>query len=219
MYTSTDAIILSKLDYKESSLISRFFTYEQGKISTIIKGAKKNNVIGFFEPSNIVHCTYYNGKSSLKIVQELTLKNFHYNTRNNLLAYYYSMAVVAILDKSTKENYQLKDLFNLSVYILDTINNQKTNLDIIFIYFLIHLTNHLGFKFIIDSKLDYDDEILDLIETFNNCHDIAIIDHHSLSPINKIKIILYKHIKYHLFDLNDIYALKMIKQIKNETPS
>ena len=126
MYTSTDAIILSKLNYKESSLISRLFTYEQGKISTIIKGAKsKNNIIGTVEPANIIHCTYYNGKSSLKTVKEITLKNIHYNNRSNLLGYYYSMAVVSLLDKTTQENHQLKDLINLSVYILDTINDTK----------------------------------------------------------------------------------------------
>ena len=44
MYISTDAIILKNIPYKESSVISRVFTYEHGKISVIFKGAKKGKI-------------------------------------------------------------------------------------------------------------------------------------------------------------------------------
>ena len=46
MYISTDAIILKNTPYKESSVISRLFTYDYGKVSVIFKGAKKskNNI-------------------------------------------------------------------------------------------------------------------------------------------------------------------------------
>ena len=35
--------------------------------------------------------------------------------------------------------------------------------------------------------------------------------------INKAKVAIYKHMKEHLIDLNDIYAIKMIKNLNNET--
>ena len=44
MFISTDAIVLKNTPYKESSIISRLFTRESGKISTIFKGAKKNKL-------------------------------------------------------------------------------------------------------------------------------------------------------------------------------
>ena len=57
MYISTDAIILKNTNFKESSIISRIYTYDHGKISVIFKGAKrgKNNVSGIIEPGNIIH--------------------------------------------------------------------------------------------------------------------------------------------------------------------
>ena len=71
MFISTDAIILKNTLYKETSIISRLFSKEQGKISVIFKGAKrsKNNVAGIVEPGNIISITYYN-KSNLKVSKE-----------------------------------------------------------------------------------------------------------------------------------------------------
>ena len=79
---------------------------------------------------------------------------------------------------------------------------QKTNLEIVFIYFLIHLINHLGFQLTGDYALENnqaDEHILKTIKTFNNCNNISLIDNLNQHSINKIKIILYKHIKNHLF--------------------
>ena len=82
MYISTDAIILKITAYKESSIISRIFTYEHGKTSVIFKGAKKNknNISGIVELGNIITITYYNNNSSLKTVKEVSLKKIYYNT-------------------------------------------------------------------------------------------------------------------------------------------
>ena len=82
MYISTDAIILKNTAYKESSIISRLFTYEHGKVSVIFKGAKKskNNISAIIEPANIINITYYNNNSNLKNVKEVNLKKFYYNT-------------------------------------------------------------------------------------------------------------------------------------------
>ena len=101
MYISTDAIILKNTPYKESSVISRLFTYEHGKVSVIFKGAKKSkkNISAIIEPSNIINITYYNNNSSLKNVKEVNLKKAYPNTRKILKNYYYIMAIIALLDK------------------------------------------------------------------------------------------------------------------------
>ena len=61
MFISTDAIILKNTPYQDSSIISRLFTREQGKLSVIFKGAKKNkgNLSGIIEPGNIINITFY----------------------------------------------------------------------------------------------------------------------------------------------------------------
>ena len=98
MFISTDAIVLKNTPYKESSIISRLFTRESGKISTIFKGAKKNknNIAGIIEPGNIINITFYN-KSNLKIAKETKLMQTHYSSRKILTHYYYTMAIISFV--------------------------------------------------------------------------------------------------------------------------
>ena len=216
MYTSTDAIILKNLNFKESSIISRIFTYEYGKISIIVKGARKskNNIVSIIESGNIVNCTFYNGKSSLKTIKDISCKKAHHKTRSDLLRYYFSMAIISILDKSIHEHQELKNLYNLSVYSLDGINKKQIDLDIIFIHFLIHFIDHLGFK--LDSIKNKKNESIEVIDMLNTCNDLNLINQIPVHLINNIKLILYRHMKNHIIDLNDIQAIHMIKNIKNE---
>ena len=218
MYSSTDAIILKNLNFKESSIISRIFTYKHGKISIIAKGARKskNNIVSIIESGNIVHCTFYNGKSSLKTIKEISCKKIHSHTRSDLLRYYFSMAIIAIIDKSIHEHQELKNLYNLSVHSLDSINRRKIDLDIIFIHFLIHFIDHLGFN-IIDNIKNTKNEIIETIDMINTCSDLNSINAIPIDSISNIKRILYRHMKNHIIDLNDIQAIHMIKNIKNET--
>ena len=218
MYSSTDAIILKNLNFKESSIISRIFTYEYGKISIIVKGARKskNNIVSIIESGNIVNCTFYNGKSSLKTIKEISCKKTHDQTRLDLLRYYFSMAIISIIDKSIHEDQELKNLYNLSVHSLDSINIKKIDLDIIFIHFLIHFIDHLGFN-ILDNIKNKKSEIIEAINMINTCNDLNSINQIPVNLISNIKLILYRYIKNHIIDLNDIQAISMIKNIKNET--
>ena len=217
MYISTEAIILQNINFKESSIISRIFTYEHGKMSILIKGAKKSkhNILSIVESGNIVDCTFYNGKSSLKNIKDISCKKYHNYTRNNLLRYYFSMAIISILDKSIHENHQLKNLYNLSIHSLDCMDQKISDPDIIFIHFLIHLINDLGFN-ILDTVKINDIEVMKIIDTLTRCHDLNLINKFSINLINEIKVILYQHMKNHIMDLDKIQAIHMIKKIKHE---
>tara|TARA_Y100000814_G_scaffold283798_1_gene250080 strand:- start:311 stop:982 length:672 start_codon:yes stop_codon:yes gene_type:complete len=214
MYISTDAIILKNIPYKESSVISRLFTYEHGKISVIFKGAKKgkNNISAIIEPSNIVHITYYNGKSNLKNVKEVNLKTTFPNTRKFLDNYYYMMAIVALLDKVCEENHKEESLFILLITIFNNINNQDARVDIIFLYFLFQFNKTLGLQV---DLLTIDNSMHNYIKILNqNNQDISKIEEFLIKNIDllkNIKMIIYKHMKDCLIDLNDIHAIKILR--------
>ena len=55
MIIDTSAIVLKTFPYGETSLISRCFTKERGKVSFIIKGArsKKNQIAPYFQPLSL----------------------------------------------------------------------------------------------------------------------------------------------------------------------
>ena len=226
MFISTDAIILKNTPYKETSIISRLFSKEQGKISVIFKGAKrsKNNVAGIAELGNIINITYYN-KSNLKVSKEINLVNIYYNTRKVLENYYYIMAIISILDKVCMENIQQLDIYNLSISVFDKIDERKIKPNLIFIYFLIQINKLLGFKIPTDhagplADNHSHDNTISIIRELHNTIDI--LDNinsdliNKIDLINQIKIIIYKHMRHYVIDLNDIHAMHMLKQIKDE---
>ena len=52
MYKEYKGIILKSIPYSESSIISRIYTPDLGKISTMALGAKKNKKATVLEPMN-----------------------------------------------------------------------------------------------------------------------------------------------------------------------
>ena len=229
MFISTDAIILKNTNYSETSIISRLFSKEQGKISVIFKGAKrsKNNVAGIVEPGNIISITYYN-KSDLKVSKEINLVNIYYNTRKVLENYYHIMAIISILDKVCMEDIQQLDIYNLSVSVFDKINKCEINTNLIFIYFLIQINKLLGFGLPTDQSSLLADNHLhnNTISIIRELHDtIDVLDNinsdliNKIDLINKLKIIIYKHMKHYVIDLSDIHAVNMLKHLKDERTS
>jgi len=225
MFISTDAIVLKNTPYKESSIISRLFTRESGKISTIFKGAKKNknNISGIIEPGNIINITFYN-KSNLKIAKETKLMQTHYSSRKILTHYYYTMAIISLIDKLCMDHERYTALYDLSVNILEKMDEQKIDIEILFIYFLLHLNQQIGYELnIINSKESDNIDITNFFNQLNNSidilYDIDIDIIRKIDLINKLKIIIYRHMKHHVIDLNDIHAINMLKDIKNERSS
>jgi len=230
MFISTDAIILKNTPYQDSSIISRLFTREQGKLSVIFKGAKKKkgNLSGIIEPGNIINITFYD-KSNLKVAKETQLAQTYYSTRKFLTHYYYTMSIISLLDKLCMENEQYINLYDLSVDILEKIDEQKINIDILFIYFLLHLNKTIGYEIITDNQEKtinnklYNQDTINAIQQLNQKIDILysintdIIN--KIDLINKLKIIIYRHMRESTLDLNDINAIQMLKYIKNENSS
>ena len=214
MYISTDAIIIKNTPYKESSVISSLFTHDYGKVSVIFKGAKKskNNISAIIEPSNIINITYYNNRSNLKTVKEVSLKKAYPNTRKILNNYYYIMAIIALLDKVCQENHEEKGVFNLLLKIFDDINNQRANVEIIFLYFLFQLNRFLGFQLELSNTDTHLKSHINILNKENQ--DVLKIENlfsDNIDLIKNLKIIIYKHMKNYLIDLNDIHAVKMLR--------
>ena len=147
MYISTDAIILKNIPYKETSIISRIFSKETGKISIIFKGAKrqKNNISGSIEPGNLINITFFD-KPNLKVSREIKLIKAYYNSRKYLTNFYYNMAIISLIDKLCMENQCYPNLYNNIIEIFDYIDQQKMNIEILFIYFLIQLNKNIGYE-------------------------------------------------------------------------
>lgn len=230
MYISTDAIILKNIPYKETSIISRIFSKETGKISIIFKGAKrpKNNISGSIEPGNLINITFFD-KPNLKVSREIKLIKAYYNSRKYLMNFYYNMAIISLIDKLCMENQCYPNLYNNIIEIFDYIDQQKMNSEILFIYFLIQLNKNIGYEINFENffSAPRNDKIrpkdIELINIFHQ--DIANIQQldnemsGKIDLINSLKIAIYKHMKNNVIDLNDIYAINMLKSMNDERTS
>ena len=229
MYISTDAIILKNIPYKETSIISRIFSKETGKISIIFKGAKrqKNNISGSIEPGNLINITFFD-KPNLKVSREIKLIKAYYNSRKYLTNFYYNMAIISLIDKLCMENQCYPNLYNNIIEIFDYIDQQKMNIEILFIYFLIQLNKNIGYE--IDFEISFSElsneqvssKDMKLINIFNQ--DISILQLNNklsgkIDLIKSLKIAIYKHMKNNVIDLNDIYAINMLKSMNDERTS
>ena len=103
MIINTDAIVLHRMKYKNSGLIARIFTKEQGKISIIVNGAskQKGNMFGVLEPPNIIKLNYYQKKTgTLQICKEASFISNNLNIKTDLMKLSVSLTVVEIIDKT-----------------------------------------------------------------------------------------------------------------------
>ncbi len=218
MYITTDAIILKNINYRETSVISRIFTYDYGKISIIFKGAKRknNNITSIIELGNVVNITYYaKSTSDLKTSREVSLVYHYPSSHKVLLNYYYNMAIISLLDKLCHEDYPHNRLYRSAIQTMKIIDLNQYSNDILFLYFLLNLNNSLGFKISSDNPelqllIDKLENDINYIEQINN----KLLD--IQDSMNRIKIIIYKNMKKNLIDLNDIYAIKMLRKINND---
>ena len=60
MIVNTPAIVLKSIAYGETSIISRCFSRNKGKISLMVKGAKSKKVpkVSYFQPLSYVELVY-----------------------------------------------------------------------------------------------------------------------------------------------------------------
>ena len=84
MIINTDAIVLKTFSYGETSLISRCFTKDKGKISFIIKGAKskKNLVSPYFQPLSFINIIYKENEKR-ELESQLRIKQIDFARTND----------------------------------------------------------------------------------------------------------------------------------------
>ena len=148
MLISTNAIVLKTIPYSDSSIISRLFTEDYGKVAIIAKGVwKPNNTNGFtLEPMNHIKIQYYyKTNRQINILKELELIHKSFILRSDWERIILGQSIVEILDKSTFENNKRPILYRLCWRVLDKINSPAQNYWLVFTFYLYQLSLILGF--------------------------------------------------------------------------
>ena len=149
MIHKTEGIVLRTLKYQEAGLITTVFTREYGVRTFIIKtyrSTRARNRYSYFQPLSIIDLIYfYKENRDLHSINESKISVLLQEVQAHPVKLSLGLAMVEIFYDCVKEeeqNLPLYDFFRETILHLD---RSEKHLIHIFIYFLLHLSQFLGF--------------------------------------------------------------------------
>ena len=149
MIIDSTAIVLKRFAYGETSIIARCFVKELGKVSFMVHGAHraKSSKAAYFQPANCIDITFYFKENrDLQTISKASFFKSWSVIPNDLKKIAYAMAIIELTDKCISNNDPNKKLFNYLLEALNTIENEKNELNLIYWYYQYQLLSQLGFK-------------------------------------------------------------------------
>ena len=224
MIINTDAIVLKSFSYGETSLISRCFTKDRGKISFIIKGAKsKRNLISpYFQPLSFINIIYKeNEKRELQIVSKVSFVQIWTQIPVSLKKMSLSQSILEISDFTLEKNDPYPSLFNILIKTFQIFESGDIDENILFWNYECKILTEMGFMINIDDNSDSElislktnDKIINTIQQLisGNISDIDL-DIISLDNKKKISKFLYRKLCFYFEGFERLKSFKVIKDI------
>jgi len=163
MYIQTEAIILQKVDFSESSLVLTLFSRNQGKIHALAKGGRR--IKGPFESAldlmSHILVTYIPKRGdALDLLTESKLVRRFRPTGENFGGMYAGFYLIELLNEMTIEQEPMPELFDVAVTSLSQLMAEKPVMAIVmrFEWQLLELAGHFpSFDFCVhcDGEIDH----------------------------------------------------------------
>ncbi len=145
----TEAIVLNKINYGDTSMIASFFTRDHGRLSGILKGGRsaKSRIGAAVNPLNHIEIIFYKKDTrELQVVSGVSIISHFAGIKDNFEKLQYSLAVLELLKKYTPEQEVNFRLFSGTVRILSLMETSNEEPLILFSrYFLFFLTD-IGYE-------------------------------------------------------------------------
>ena len=224
MIIDTDAIVLKTFSYGETSLISRCFTKDKGKISFIIKGAKskKNLISPYFQPLSFINIIYKeNEKRELQVVSKVSFVQIWTKIPLSLRKMSLSQSILEISDFTLEKNDPYPNLFNILINTFQIFESGDINENVLFWNYECNILSEMGFMINIEDSLDSElislkinDKIINTIQQLIN-GNISDIDLDTISLDNKKKIskFLYQKLCFYFEGFERLKSFRVIKDI------
>jgi len=149
MLVTTNAIVLSKLRYKDNDLIIKCYTEEQGVMSFLLRGVLKSKKghtkVAYFQLlSQLQMVVAYKNNRSLQTVKEAKPCHIYESLHSNVLKSSIVMFLAEVLSSTLQEEEQNSDLYSFLENTLLWLDTQSgySNFHLLF---LLKLTKYLGF--------------------------------------------------------------------------
>ena len=148
MFTKNQAIVLSKLRYRDNDLIVKSYTKERGVVSYLIRNAfnKKNNrTIAYFQPlSQLILEENYRENQSLHYIKEIKVKFPYSSLHTNVFKSSIAIFIAEILSISLNEEEQNMALYNYIEAALQWLDTEDSYSNF-HLLFLLNFSKYLGF--------------------------------------------------------------------------
>lgn len=145
----TDAIVLSKMNFGDTSSIASLFTEDLGKISVIIKGARspKSKYGKIVVPMNYLSVVLYKKESrEIQLLSSADVIEHFPNIKNNLRKLEYAFAVVELVKNLLAEHEVSKKIFKGIIKILRRLNSNDEKEEILFGRFFFFFLKETGYE-------------------------------------------------------------------------
>ena len=228
MIVNTTAIVLKTFPYGETSLISRCFTKEKGKISFIIKGAqsKKNLLSPYFQPLSYIQIIYNeNAKRELQIISKVNFVNIWMEISGSLKKMTLLQSILEITDFTLEKNDPHPGLFNILIEAINYFENNQFKENLIFWFYECELLSELGFR--IDLKNNEGNKY-DITSSKIEGESLIILKHLLNKSIEQVKFdkvlkkdkkiisnYLYQQLCYNLDGFDRLKSFKVARDILN----
>lgn len=149
MIVKTEAVVLKSMKYSESSLIVTFYTKQFGKLSGLVKGARRNksNYGASLQPMSYVSLVLY--KKETRELQTITQCDSITSMRcvaEDIAKIAVGLPIIELVAMIAHEEERNEPLFALVVESLHALNESKANPQNVLSYFELKLAFILGFE-------------------------------------------------------------------------
>lgn len=145
----TDAVILSKMKFRETSKIAVLYTRSHGRITVLIKGARtaKSPVGLKIDPLNYLQVVIYlNNNREIQLLTQADIIEHHPRIKEDLNKLKYATAATELMQQLTMEGDVNPRLFQGLVRILHLFNSSDETPSILLLKFMTFFLKEIGYE-------------------------------------------------------------------------
>lgn len=145
----TEAVVLSKINYGDTSCIASLFTENSGKMSVIIKGARnpKSKFGNIIDPLNHIQIVFYKKENrDLHLLSEADNVSHFPRIRENLEVLKFAFSVIELVQNLSPDDEVNTKVFKGLVRILSLFNSSNEHPGITFGRFFLFYIAEIGYR-------------------------------------------------------------------------
>lgn len=150
----TDAVVLSKINYSDTSNIAALFTSDHGKVNVIIKGSRspKSKIGVVVDLLNHLQIIYYKKDTrDLQLLSDAVIISHYPNLRDDLQKLKYAYAIIEMINNLMAENEVNEKLFQGLIRILSRLDSSDEKPEVTFGRFFLFFLKEIGYEFQIEK--------------------------------------------------------------------